>query len=94
MKGKNESKDQERLDNFVVNAEFLLISVIQGGALVTLSAAAVMPLADFNLALFPYVVSALVFILIFWAQAIVHTISFIFALLKAGRIDTSPAGLM
>ncbi len=77
MKGRVENPEKERLDGFVVDVEFLLISVIQGGALVTLGAAAAVPLSDFNVSYFPYVASALVFILIFWAQAIVHTISFI-----------------
>lgn len=68
---------RRELDSFVVNVEFLLISVIQGAALATLGAFAVEPIARLDFLYIPYVLSALVFILIFWAQAIVHTISFI-----------------
>lgn len=77
MKARIDSPEKDRLDGFVVNAEFLLISVIQGGALTTLGLAAAPIISNFNLMYLPYVASALVFILIFWAQAIVHTLSFI-----------------
>lgn len=68
---------RQELDGFVVNVEFLLISVIQGAALASLGASAISPLSKLEFQYFPYIFSALVLILIFWAQAIVHTISFI-----------------
>lgn len=77
MKVRVDSVEKDRLDGFVVNAEFLLISVIQGGALAAIAVAAAFPFSSFDFALYPYIFSALILILVFWAQAIVHTISFI-----------------
>jgi len=68
---------KKRLDEFVVDIEFLLISVVQGVALAALAAAAAPIVANLQLEYWPYIVSALLFILIFWSQAIMHVLGFI-----------------
>lgn len=70
-------KDKEKLDQFVLDIEFLLISVVQGVALAALAASAAGPIGDFKLEYFPYIISSFIFVLNFWSQAIIHTLSFI-----------------
>lgn len=67
----------EQLDNFVLNIEFLLISVIQGLALGALATASLTPLTTFQWQTFPYIIGGLLLILIFWSGAINHALSFI-----------------
>lgn len=66
-----------RLDQFVVDIEFLLISVVQGVALAALAAAASGTVGNLQFEYVLYVVSAFLLILNFWSQAIIHTLSFI-----------------
>ncbi|PIT93097.1 MAG: hypothetical protein COU06_01695 [Candidatus Harrisonbacteria bacterium CG10_big_fil_rev_8_21_14_0_10_38_8] len=67
----------KRLDQIVLNIEFLLISVVQGVALSVL-ATETSSLTKAELLIFwPYIVTGLIFIFAFWAQSIIHTISFI-----------------
>lgn len=68
---------KERLDQFVLDIEFLLISVVQGVALGALAAGAIEPLATMDYQYFPYIVAGFLLILTFWSQAIVHSLSFI-----------------
>lgn len=68
---------RSRLDQLAVDAEFLLISVVQGVALAALAAGAVDPLRNMDYQYWPYIFSGLILILFFWSQAINHTISFI-----------------
>ena len=68
---------KERLDGFVLDIEFLLISVIQGIALTFLATYAIDPLMKLDFAVWPYIFSAFLFILLFWSQSIVHALSFI-----------------
>ncbi len=68
---------KEKLDQIVIDAEFLLISVIQGVALATLASNATPIIASFQLEYWLYIVSAFLFILIFWSQAIMHVLGFI-----------------
>ena len=68
---------REQLDDFVINIEFLLISVVQGVALAALATSATPIVADLKVEYWLYIVSAFVFILIFWSQAIMHVLGFI-----------------
>lgn len=67
----------EKLDQFVLDIEFLLISVVQGVALAGLATSAVIPLTNLQFEYFPYIFSAFILILAFWSGAIVHSLSFI-----------------
>lgn len=66
-----------RLDQLVLDIEFLIISVVQGVALAALSTTAASVFADAKFEYVPYVVSGFLFILIFWSGAIIHAVSFI-----------------
>ncbi|MBI2032909.1 MAG: hypothetical protein HYT10_00350 [Candidatus Levybacteria bacterium] len=65
------------LDQFVLDIEFLLISVIQGVALAELAVMAAPILANLQWNYIPYVAGGFFFILIFWSGAIIHAVSFI-----------------
>lgn len=69
--------ERSRLDQFVVDIEFLLISVIQGVALGALAANAASPVGNLDWQHLGYVVGSFILILNFWSQAIIHTVSFI-----------------
>ncbi|GEM_PF-1748414 len=79
MKHHNSSEylRMKRLDNIVLDIEFLLISVVQGVALASLAESAAGPIGNFQFEYWLYVVSAFLFILNFWSAAIIHTVSFI-----------------
>jgi len=68
---------KEHLDHIALDVEFLLISVIQGVALVTLATSAVGPMIALQIAVWLYIAVAFLFILIFWSGAIIHAVSFI-----------------
>ncbi len=68
---------KEHLDQIVIDVEFLLISVIQGVALTTLTVSASPILESLKWEYSLYVVSAFLFILIFWSQAIMHALGFV-----------------
>lgn len=67
----------EKLDQTALDIEFLLISVVQGVALATLSSASVGPFSKLQLEYFPYILTAFILILAFWSGAIIHSLSFI-----------------
>lgn len=66
-----------QLDNTVVGIELTLISIIQGLALGVLAAASITPLMQWQWQAWPYIVTGLLAILIFWSRSLVHTLSFI-----------------
>lgn len=68
---------KERLDQFALNIEFLLISTVQGVALGALAGAASEPLSKLDYQYWPYILSGFLLILTFWSQAIIHSLSFI-----------------
>lgn len=68
---------KEKLDQMVIDAEFLLISVVQGVALAALASFAAPIIGHLDFEHILYAISAFIFILIFWAEAISHVISFI-----------------
>lgn len=71
------SLQKERLDQLTLDIEFLLISVVQGVALGFLASEAGNLVQDFKVEYFVYIISAFLFILIFWSGAIIHSISFV-----------------
>lgn len=71
------SSAKRALDAAVVNIELTLISIIQGLALGVLAAASVEPLVQLQWQAWPYVLTGLLVVLIFWSRALVHTLSFI-----------------
>lgn len=68
---------KKELDQTAVDIEFLLISVVQGVALAALATSAAPIIGDLNFEYFFYVLSAFLFILIFWSAAVSHVLSFI-----------------
>src|SRR5690349_16632718 len=68
---------KSRLDQLVVDVEFLLISVVQGLALAALANSALYPINTLQYQYWPYIISGLILILFFWSQAIIHSISFV-----------------
>lgn len=72
---RREAKSQ--LDTTVVGIELTLISIIQGLALGVLVAGAVQPLVQMQWQAWPYVLTGLLVILIFWSRSLIHTLSFI-----------------
>ena len=74
---KRHTLTRERLDGTVIDIEFLLLAVIQGLALTTLVVDAENVIGEGQWLYWPYVISAFVLIINFWALATVHSISFI-----------------
>lgn len=68
---------KNQLDSMVVGIELTLISIIQGLALGVLAASAIRPLIDRQLEYWPYILTGLIVILIFWSRSLIHTICFI-----------------
>jgi hypothetical protein len=67
-----------KLDEIALNIELVLISIIEGVALTKLAENAVPLLRSTDsLQYLPYVLAGLAFLLVFWAQAILHAVSFI-----------------
>jgi len=65
------------LDKTVVGIELTLISIIQGLALAVLAGAAVQPMLHLEWQTWPYILTGLLVILIFWSRSLIHTLSFI-----------------
>jgi hypothetical protein len=67
-----------KLDEIALNIELVLISIIEGVALTKLAENAVPLLRSTDsLQYLPYILAGLAFLLVFWAQAILHAVSFI-----------------
>ena len=66
-----------QLDATVIGIELTLISIIQGLALGVLAASAVQPLLNLQWETWPYILTGLATILVFWSRSLVHTLSFI-----------------
>lgn len=67
----------DKLNQFTLDIEFLLISVVQGVALAALAAASAGIVGDLNFEYWLYIIASFALILNFWSQAIIHAISFI-----------------
>src|SRR5262245_57731292 len=67
-----------KLDEIAVNVELVLISLIEGVALVTLAEQTIRALEEPDWYRYiPYMIGGLAILLVFWAQSIMHAISFI-----------------
>jgi hypothetical protein len=71
------STAQTQLDNLVVNIELTLISIIQGVALSFLADHSHELLVGLQLAFWPYAITGLVIILLFWSRSLIHTLTVI-----------------
>lgn len=67
----------KELNQLVISIELTLISVVQGLALAALAQSAIDPMTHFRYEFIPYIISGMLLVMYFWAQAIMHTISFI-----------------
>lgn len=65
------------LDHMAVDIELILISLVQGIALSILAATALPIITHQQYEYWPYLAAALVIVLFFWSQAIVHAVSII-----------------
>ena len=67
-----------KLDEIAVNIELVLISLIEGVALITLAEQTVRVLGESDWYRYiSYVLGGLAILLVFWAQSILHAVSFI-----------------
>lgn len=71
------STTQTQLDNLVVNIELTLISIIQGVAFSFLADQSRDVLVGLQLAFWPYAVTGLLTILLFWSRSLIHTLTVI-----------------
>jgi hypothetical protein len=74
---RHERAVRTQLDATVIGIELTLISIIQGLALGVLVTAAIQPLLQLQWETWPYVLTGLATILVFWSRSLVHTLSFI-----------------
>src|SRR3954467_4348887 len=65
------------LDPMIVEIELTLVSIIQGVALTILIECSREVIADWKLALWPYVLSGLLIIFVFWSRAVLHIMTLI-----------------
>jgi hypothetical protein len=68
---------KEKLNQFTLDIEFLLISIIQGVALAALGSEAAKLLEQPSFLHILYITAGFLFVLIFWSGAIIHAVSFI-----------------
>jgi len=74
---KEASATQTQLDGLVVNIELTLISIIQGVALSFLADHAREVLVSLQLTFWPYAITGLLTILLFWSRSLIHTLTVI-----------------
>ena len=79
------SAAQTQLDGLVVNIELTLISIIQGVAFSFLADNARGVLVNMQLTFWPYAVTGLLTILLFWSRSLIHTLTVIRWPLKFGH---------
>jgi hypothetical protein len=68
---------RSNLDGLVVNLELTLISIIQGVALYFLTESSRGLLISMQFAAWPYIVSGLLIIMLWWSRAVIHTLTVI-----------------
>jgi hypothetical protein len=71
------SPGRSDLDSMIVEIELTLVSIIQGVALTVLIESAHEVVGSRHLIFWPYVISGLLIILIFWSRAVLHIITVI-----------------
>jgi hypothetical protein len=74
---KESSATQTQLDGLVVNIELTLISIIQGVAFSFLADNSRGVLVNMQLTFWPYAVTGLLIILLFWSRSLIHTLTVI-----------------
>jgi hypothetical protein len=74
---KEQSFTVKELDSLVMTVELTLVSIVQGVALSVLVAPSIAVVTGLDFALFPYVVSGLIVILLFWSRSLLHTFTVI-----------------
>ena len=73
----NSSRTRLELDSTVVSVELTLLSIIQGVVLYFLAEASRGPLVNLDVAVWPYIGTGLVVVLVFWSRAMIHTFTLI-----------------
>jgi hypothetical protein len=71
------SRGRLDLDPMIVEIELTLVSIIQGVALTILIECSRDVITDWKLALWPYVLSGLLIIFVFWSRAVLHIMTLI-----------------
>ena len=79
------SPTQTQLDGLVVNIELTLISIIQGVAFSFLADNSSSVLVNLQFIFWPYAVTGLLIILLFWSRSLIHTLTVIRWPLKFGH---------
>jgi len=74
---KDASAAQTQLDGLVVNIELTLISIIQGVAFSFLAEQSRDVIIGFQFVFWPYAVTGLLIILLFWSRSLIHTLTVI-----------------
>lgn len=71
------SAGRSELDSMIVGIELTLVSIIQGVVLTVLIESAHQAIAERHMIFWPYVLSGLLIILVFWSRAVLHIITVI-----------------
>jgi hypothetical protein len=70
-------ESRSELDAMIADIELTLVSIIQGVALTVLIETAREPVAKLDWVMWPYVISGLIIILIFWSRVVLHILTVI-----------------
>jgi hypothetical protein len=73
----SQSESRSELDAMIADIELTLVSIIQGVALTVLIEASREAIATFDWMMWPYVLSGLVIILVFWSRVVLHILTVI-----------------
>ena len=71
------SESRSELDAMIADIELTLVSIIQGVAVTVLIEAAREPIAKLDWMMWPYVLSGLIIILVFWSRVVLHILTVI-----------------
>ena len=71
------SESRSELDAMIADIELTLVSIIQGVALTVLIEALREAIATFDWMMWPYVLSGLIIILVFWSRVVLHILTVI-----------------
>jgi hypothetical protein len=71
------SESRSELDAMIADIELTLVSIIQGVALTVLIEASREAIAKLDWVMWPYVLSGLIIILVFWSRVVLHILTVI-----------------
>ena len=71
------SESRSELDAMIADIELTLVSIIQGVALTVLIEASREPIGKLNWMMWPYIISGLVIIFVFWSRVVLHILTVI-----------------